>query len=97
MWKAVKCPCNHSRCNSWMVEPVAALQGLSMTEAEAHVMAASYNLLDVLKEAKTHLDYVGYERDPRQGPTNSNPESRSLEEKIADVLLSAEPPHFKKD
>lgn len=42
-YRAIKCPCNHRACSSWMVDPVAAIQGVSFTETQARAVAALLN------------------------------------------------------
>lgn len=40
-YRAVKCPCGHVACKAWMVEPVAAVQGVSFTREQAEFVAAA--------------------------------------------------------
>jgi len=49
-WRATHCPCGHDGCRSWHVSPVAAIQGVSFTEAEARLAAASSDLARALRE-----------------------------------------------
>jgi hypothetical protein len=42
-YRAIRCPCGHRGCSSWMVEPVAAIQGVSLTEAQARAVADLLN------------------------------------------------------
>ena len=39
-YRAVSCPCGHGSCRSWLVEPVAAVQGVSLTREQAELVAA---------------------------------------------------------
>lgn len=41
MSTAIPCPCG--KCGYWLVEPEAALQGVSFTEAQARAVAALLN------------------------------------------------------
>jgi hypothetical protein len=38
-YRAIPCPCGHPACTSWMVEPVAAVQGVSFTREQAEAVA----------------------------------------------------------
>ena len=51
-YRAIPCPCGHRGCSSWMVEPVADVQGTSFTEAQARVVAA---LLNGLSRDRHHM------------------------------------------
>jgi hypothetical protein len=42
-YRAIKCPCGHPSCTSWMVEPVAAVQGVSFTKELAEAVAEFLN------------------------------------------------------
>jgi len=46
-YSAVKCPCGHPVCKSWLVDPVAAVQGVHFTEAQAKFVAAVMNLAEI--------------------------------------------------
>jgi len=83
-WKAEKCPCGHEGCHSWMVVPVAALQGLHITEEEAYIIAVSREMLSVLKKAQAQLNHIVYS-------------DKDLEIEISDVLEKAEPAHLRLD
>ena len=52
MAKAIKCPCGHPACTAWMVDPQAAIQGISFTEREARAVA---ELLTKMQEAAWHV------------------------------------------
>ena len=54
-WRAMVCPCGMGGCNSWMVNPVAAVQGVGFTEEEAKVVAASGALASALLDARRAL------------------------------------------
>lgn len=43
---ASRCPCMRRSCRDWHVEPVAALQGVSFTEAQARAVAKLLNDLN---------------------------------------------------
>lgn len=43
---ASRCPCGAAACKSWHVEPVAALQGVSFTQAQAEAVAALLNRME---------------------------------------------------
>ena len=45
-YKAIPCPCGHPVCKNWLVEPVAALQGVSFTEAQARLTADVLNIFE---------------------------------------------------
>ncbi len=40
-YTAMKCPCGHPTCKAWMVDPVAAVQSVRFTEAQARAVAAT--------------------------------------------------------
>lgn len=42
-YRAMKCPCGHLVCNNWFVDPVAAVQCVSFTEAQAKAVADFLN------------------------------------------------------
>ena|SRR5215472_5463641 len=42
-FRAIPCPCGHPACKSWMVDPVAAIQGVSFTQEEAEAIAEFMN------------------------------------------------------
>lgn len=52
-WTAEPCPCGHRACKSWFVHPVAAVQGVSFTEAEAHAASAALEMLRLLQIWRT--------------------------------------------
>lgn len=39
-YRAIPCPCGHRACSSWMVDPVAAVQGVRFTQEQAEAVAA---------------------------------------------------------
>lgn len=42
-YSAIRCPCGHNACRSWMVDPVAAVQGVSFSERQARAVAQLLN------------------------------------------------------
>lgn len=50
MARASKCPCGDKGCVSWHVEPMAAIQGVSFTEEQAHAVAWLLNKMDLAFE-----------------------------------------------
>jgi len=40
VYRAMPCPCGHKTCRAWMVNPVAAVQGVSFTRDQAEAVAA---------------------------------------------------------
>lgn len=46
-YTAEKCPCGSSTCKYWLVDPVASIQGVGFTEAQAKFIAAALNLARV--------------------------------------------------
>lgn len=55
-YRAIPCPCGHRACTSWMVDPVAAVQGVRFTQAQAEAVAALLNTLDVLEARHDFVD-----------------------------------------
>ena len=45
-YRAVKCPCGHRACDDWHVNPVAAIQGVGFTQAQAEAVAGLLNALE---------------------------------------------------
>ncbi len=45
-YTAMKCPCGHPTCKAWMVDPVAAVQSVRFTEAQARAVAALLNEME---------------------------------------------------
>lgn len=45
-FRAVPCPCGYPSCKSWFVDPVASVQCVSFTEAEARAVAEFMNGVD---------------------------------------------------
>ena len=43
LYRAVKCPCGHPVCKSWMVSPPAFVAGVNFTEEEAKTVADVLN------------------------------------------------------
>lgn len=42
-YMAMPCPCGHQHCKNWLVEPPAAIQGVSFTEKQAKAVADLLN------------------------------------------------------
>ena len=42
-YRAMPCPCGHSACKSWFVDPVAAVQCVRFTRKQAERVAAVLN------------------------------------------------------
>ena len=49
-YTATKCPCGHPACKHWHVDPIAAVQGVAFTEAQANFIADVLNLAQVIGE-----------------------------------------------
>lgn len=45
-YAAVQCPCGHPACRDWHVSPVAEMQGVKFTEAQAHAVAYLLNHIE---------------------------------------------------
>ena len=43
---ASRCPCGHRSCTNWLVEPVAAFQGVSFTYKQAEAVAELLNQME---------------------------------------------------
>lgn len=43
IYMAVRCPCGDGACTSWHVAPIAQVQGVSFTEAQAIAVARCLN------------------------------------------------------
>lgn len=46
VYRAIKCPCGSPNCKNWLVDPVAAYQGVSFTEHQAKAVASFLNYLE---------------------------------------------------
>lgn len=44
-YTATRCPCGHKGCRAWLVEPVAAVQGVCFNEFQAVAVARLLNNL----------------------------------------------------
>lgn len=52
MYRAIPCQCSAAKtgvCKSWHVDPVAAVQGVNFTKAQAHFVASVLNAADALR------------------------------------------------
>lgn len=45
-YTAIRCPCGHPSCKNWMVDDVAAIQGVAFTEKQAKAVAALLTAMD---------------------------------------------------
>jgi hypothetical protein len=45
-YKAEPCPCGHPSCKAWHVWPVAAVQSVRFTEAQAYAVAKLLNEME---------------------------------------------------
>lgn len=45
-YRAMKCPCGFASCNSWLVDPVAAVQCVSFTREQAETVAELLNRME---------------------------------------------------
>lgn len=61
MAQAKPCPCGHSFCKDWHVEPQAAVQGVGFTKLEAEAVAFLLNETDennLYKVTEYHLEEI---------------------------------------
>lgn len=52
VYRAIRCPCGHRACKSWMVDPVAAVQGVRFDERQARSVA---NLLNTMENDSSYV------------------------------------------
>lgn len=45
-YRAIPCPCGQRGCSSWMVDPIAAVQGVGFTEHQARAVADLLNAFE---------------------------------------------------
>lgn len=84
-WRAQPCPCGDEFCSAWHVEPVAAVQGVTFTEAEAKIAAASGDLARALIAAEEHLSFCSY----GDSYERECADTQNLPEKISEALGKA--------
>jgi hypothetical protein len=48
-----RCPCGHKVCKDWHVWPVAAIQGVSFTKAQATAVAELLNAMEARNAPKS--------------------------------------------
>ncbi len=69
-YRAIPCPCGHAACSSWMVDPVAAVQGVSFIEEQARAVAGLLNAMIKYPNAPTIS--VAFPWHPEMHPVGSN-------------------------
>lgn len=57
MYKAIPCSCGHPVCKNWLVDPVAAFQGVSFTQEQAEAVAVLLNAMATLPGDKVPHQY----------------------------------------
>lgn len=57
-YKAIPCPCGHRTCKNWLVDPVAAVQSVSFTEAQAKAVATLLNDMEQNKRTPYQPTYT---------------------------------------
>lgn len=55
---AVRCPCGAAACRNWLVSPVANVQGVSFTQAQAETVAAILNLAEINGEKILMIEWL---------------------------------------
>lgn len=57
-YRAIPCPCSSATCENWLVEPIAAIQGVSFTRSQAEFVAAVLNLAAVNGEKILSTEFL---------------------------------------
>lgn len=58
-WRKVKCQCGFEGCNQYFVEPIRGTDG-RFSEADADLVVAAPELLDLAKEALAQLEKMDF-------------------------------------
>lgn len=65
-YRAIPCPCGAAVCKNWLVDPVAAIQGVAFSQVQAEFVAETLNLAAINGEKILSTELLRRPRLPRR-------------------------------